>query len=58
MKYYVANFILMIIRSSWEECICSEMRDVHVVKRDVRLVVFHFNAILSKFSIFMSIQEN
>ena len=48
----------MIIRSSWEECICNEMRDVYVVKRDVRLVVFHFNAILSKFSIFMSIQEN
>ncbi len=58
MKYYAANSILMIAKSSWEECICSEMRDVHVVKKGVRLVIPYFNAILSKFSTFMSIQEN
>lgn len=34
------------------------MKNVHVVKKDVRLVILYFNAILSKFSTFMSIQEN
>jgi len=36
---YAAKPILMAARPSWEACICSEMRGVHVVKRGVRLVV-------------------